>query len=1053
VIAVRLTLLLLLFVSVCQAQPYYFRHYQVENGLSNNTVFASIQDKKGFMWFGTKDGLNRFDGYQFKVFHIKQNEDASLSRDQVNCLGLDSSGGLWVGTTKGLYRFDQSRENLVKYISGLNSIHTLHVDTKGRIWFVSDAKIYRYDHLKKKLTLFPHYFNTSSVCEIDGSMWFSSWDGRLLKLDEKTNRFTDYSVFNHSPKTASTWIIRIVAAENGIIYIGTTAQGIKKFDTRTGLYEDILTYNKDRTPIYVRDLHNINNKEIWFATESGIFIYNKLKNEYVQLKKNYLDPYSLSDNAIYTIHQDQEGGIWAGTYFGGVNYYPKETSSFQKYFPDYTEKSISGNAVRDIRADSLGNMWIGTEDAGLNRYDPETGNFKSFMPTGKPGSIANSNIHGLLVVGDKLWIGTFEHGLDILDIRSSRVIRNYSSYTDARGLGSNFVVSMTQGSNGTIYLGTTNGLFKYDKPKDYFNKPEGFPTLGFVSIVMEDHKGKIWIGTHESGVYKYDPQIKETIHYFNNPKDQNSLTTNTINALYEDSNKVIWIATEGGGLCKLSPDRKTISRYTTKNGLPSNFIFKVLEDNYGKLWVTTSKGLVSMDHTNGDTRIYTKANGLLNDQFNYNSGYKSGDGKLYFGSVKGMISFTPERKSVDPINPPVYITGFQVHNKEVPIGQNSYLKTSVINTNKIVLPYDQSSFSIDFAEVSFTSPEMTQYSYRMDGLEKEWTKIKSNRKVYFTNLKAGHYTFTVKAFRDGSNKAQERSLKITILPPFWATWWAYTIYGIVIISVLYYFARSYHQMQESKKKKEIYEAKIDFFTNIAHEIKTPLTLIKGPVENLSEMVPNLPEIKEEVKTMERNTERLVNLINQILDFRQTETKNFSLYFTPTNISEILQEAFVSFQQLAQKKKLVYKIRLPEEPIQSMADGEALYKIFSNLLSNAVKYGETKVEVNMYLSSENVKIEIENDGLIIPSEMKEKIFEPFFRLRESVKHKGTGIGLALARSLAELHRGNLYLSESKNGMNCFVLEIPYQPIEGFENETRKVNIKTSGDSMNAGLTGK
>ncbi|MBA4167137.1 MAG: hybrid sensor histidine kinase/response regulator, partial [Chitinophagaceae bacterium] len=420
-------------------------------------------------------------------------------------------------------------------------------------------------------------------------------------------------------------------------------------------------------------------------------------------------------------------------------------------------------------------------------------------------------------------------------------------------------------------------------------------------------------------------------------------------------------------------------------------------------------------------------NGLLNDQFNYNSGYKDTTGKLYFGSVRGMITFNPDAFFQPRFIPPVYITGFQVHNKELVINKdNGILKKSVVYTNEITLPYDQSSFSIDFAAISFTAPEMTEFKYITEGLDREWTFLKSIRKVYFTNLEPGRYVFRVMAGHDGIWSNSPRELVIQVTPPWWATAWAYSIYCLAGLTLIYFLSRIYHNMQENKKEKEIYEAKIEFFTNIAHEIKTPLTLIKGPVENLSDMVVLLPGINDDVMTMERNTNRLINLTNQILDFRQTETKGFSLNFAVVNINEILQEAYLTFEPVAKKRQLSYSLIMPPSDVTMMADGEALNKVFANLFSNAVKYAQKEITIQLFPQETltgSLVIELANDGFIIPKEMREQIFEPFFRLKETIKEKGTGIGLALARSLVQLHNGDLYLKEGSIRKNIFVLRIP------------------------------
>jgi ligand-binding sensor domain-containing protein len=336
------------------AQPYYFRHFQVENGLSNNSVFCTAQDKNGFVWFGTKDGLNRFDGYRFKTFNINSDDESSLERDLILSLATDQGGNLWVGTQKGLYRFDAEKERLVPFIDTLYNINDVHIDGENGLWFISAVTVCNYNFQTKKLTTLPpnQYFNATSLFEINGTLWVSSSDGYLHKVDIKTKRFISYDLFAHSSSPASRWIEKIYPASDNAIFVGTSSQGIKQFDIKSGKYRDLLTYNPDRTSIYVRDVIRVSKQEFWFATESGIFILNTATQKFTNLKKKYLDPYSLSDNAIYTLHKDNEGGIWAGTYFGGVNYFPKQFSSFQKYFPDYTKNSISGSAVREICEDN-----------------------------------------------------------------------------------------------------------------------------------------------------------------------------------------------------------------------------------------------------------------------------------------------------------------------------------------------------------------------------------------------------------------------------------------------------------------------------------------------------------------------------------------------------------------------------------------------------------------------------------------------------------------------------------------------------------------------------
>ena len=741
---------------------------------------------------------------------------------------------------------------------------------------------------------------------------------------------------------------------------------------------------------------------------------------------------------MYCFVKVKEGSIWAGTYFGGINYYPKQHTAFKKIFPRLGENSLSGNVVREIHKDDYGNLWVGTEDAGLNKFDNATKRFIHFEPTGDPKSITSTNIHGLLVNGDELWIGTFENGLDVLNIKTGKVQQHFSKGTGEHDLKSNFIYCISKMNSGEIMLGTTQGAYVFNRKSNDFSLLKGMPPVAWYTGILQDDQGVIWASTYGNGVNYYDPKTGKGGNFRHAANNTSSICSDRVNSIFEDSKKNLWFATEGG-LCKLNRQTNDFKRYTTKDGFPSDFILSILEDGNNNLWLSTSKGLVRFNGQTGQAIIYSRVNGILSDQFNFNSAFKDKDGTMYFGSVKGMVSFQPETFIKDTFVPPVYITGFQIFNKEQPIGKNgSPLKQSIISTDKMVLNYKQSTFSIDFASLSYTAPEMTAYAYQMEGLDKDWVYLKTNRKVYFTELTPGPYTFKVKATNSsGVWSKEETRLTIQVLPPWWASNQAKFLYTIMVLLIAFLMIRNYHrrvqeknrrtiESMESAKEKEILQAKIEFFTNVAHEIRTPLTLIKGPLEKVIRNTTELPSIKDSLKIMERNTNRLIDLSNQLLDFRQTEIKGFSLHAVKANISELLEETFVNFKPLAEQKNIQFRLDIPPEPLWAWVDVEAFNKILTNLFNNAVKYADDKVFIQLlpfHKEDKYFTIEIKNDGYLVPDDMKEKIFEPFFRLSETAKQKGTGIGLALSRSLVLLHKGTLNMKCTDDSMNVFSLILP------------------------------
>lgn len=1042
------TIILVVSSMAAYSQPYAFRHYQVEDGLSNNAAICCLQDEKGFLWFGTKDGLNRFDGYSFKIFRNNQDDSNSIGNNFIHCLYEDRHGILWIGTERGLYKYNPTTESFSRLGNQSNEpVRDIRMDEKGNLWFISGFTLTKYNEDKSGFVLYDvsKYGEATSICtSADGTLWVSTSSGFLKKYSPTGNSFESYDVFLHSKPPASRWIERVYATNNGKILIGTSNQGAKSFDITTSAYKDILTYNPDKTEIFVRNFAETAKDEIWIATETGVFIYNTSNNNVVNLKKAYNDPYSISDNAVYTFCKDKEGGIWAGTYFGGVNYFPRPHTPFRKFFPRVGENSLSGNVVREIHEDEQGNLWIGTEDAGLNKFDPASGKFRDFHPTGTKGSISYTNIHGMLIYGNELWLGTFEHGLDVMNLSTGRVTRHYAMGAGDHELKSNFIYCISLLGKDSITLGTTRGAYLYNRVKNNFSLLQGMPLNIWYTSLLKDNQGIIWAGTYGNGINYFDTKANKPGSFRHNASDKNSLSSDRVNSIFQDSKKNLWFATEGG-LSRFNRQAQNFKNYTTKNGFPSNFILSILEDENNRLWISTSRGLVCFNPENESLIVYTVANGTLNDQFNFNSAYKNAKGRMYFGSVKGLISFHPSEFSTNSFLPPVYLTGFQVFDKDITIAPTgSPLNKSIIYTDKVTLRYDQSTFNIGFAALSYAGPEMSEYSYKMDGLDKDWTYLKKNRKAYFTDLSPGTYVFRVKASNSsGLWTPRETKLVIEILPPWWASKWAYCFYVVAAVILIFYAIRNYHKRVEEKnrrkfelleiaKEKEIFEAKIEFFTNVAHEIKTPLTLIKAPLEKVIKKAEAIPEIKNNLSIMERNTNRLVDLTNQLLDFRQTEIKSFSLSFVRTNVSELLKDTYLNFKPLAEEKNLHFRLNLPKEAFYASIDLDAFSKILNNLFSNVVKYAEKKASVDLLpcKPTDHVfSIEFRNDGFLIPDAMSEKIFEPFFRLKQNENQKGTGIGLALARSLAQLHKGTLQLGNTENHFNVFILTLPvHQEIE-------------------------
>lgn len=1022
--------------------------------MSGNATGDIIQDKKGFIWIASRNGLNRFDGNSFKIFRSKEGDSTSLGSNSVFSIYEDDDEKIWVGTHKGAYLYDPVSDQFSEFkLIRTGEVRVIRGDREGGVWIISDNQLYRFDSKNGTVKSLPDAANTVSVhVSVSGKVWGTFSNGIIRRYDPGTGSVAEYNMSGRVNEIFSN--MRVHAVSDSTLLIGNMKK-LVLFNHHTGSITDISEQTGQKEDIYIHTFFKNGRDEYWLGSESGLFILDLKKKKLNQIVKEKYNPYSITDNIVNDILKDREGGIWISTQFGGINYYSSEFNRFQKYFVQ-PGNSISGNLVHEIVKDQYGKLWIGTEDAGLSQLDLQTGKFKSFLPDGKKGSIAYRNLHGLVADRDELWIGTYEHGLDVMDLKTNKVIRHYNT-SMPNTFGSNFVVTLYKTRQSDILVGTWSGLFKYNRGTDDFTQ------ISFVNAqvqsIHEDSQGTLWVASYGGGIFYLNPKTgkKGRIQY--NANNKSGLLDNYINSLYQSKDGNLWFCTEHG-LSRYNAITGKFQNYRVENGLPDNQVFRVLEDELGNFWISTSKGLSMLESKTGKFTNYNEANGLPSEQFNYNSAFKNDDGTLFFGTVAGLISFKPRTFVKNAYVPPVYITGIQANNQELRIGdKDSPLAESPIYTRTIRLPYDRSNLSFDVAALSYVIPEMNSYKYQMEGLDHQWLDVGKDRKIYFSKLPPGHYVLKVK----GSNNDQvwnshETRLSIDILPPWWATIWAYVLYAAVAGVIAVTLMRYYHLALAEKNKREIetieigrereiYNAKIDFFTNVAHEIRTPLTLIKMPLDKLLANKKADTDTFENLTMIDKNTNRLIDLTNQLLDFRKAEANNFSLNFTKTDINELVTDVFTTFKPAAEQKDIDYKLELPRITLQAYVDIEACKKIISNLINNAVKYADKQVKVKLLpFNSDDLlfHIEFSNDGLIVGNEHKDKIFEPFYRMEGNQKQEGTGIGLPLARSLAELHKGRLELKNQDMEQNIFLLSLPIH--QDYEMDLKGVDADIPADYM-------
>lgn len=1024
-----------------EGRQFHFTHLSMDDGLSHNDITSIVQDQSGFMWFATRDGLNRYDGNRVKTYHHRINGKIPFDVNYILSLCEDRNGTLWVGAN-GISRYDAKGDSLeyfnLKTKEGntpSNMVISIKVNSDGWIYFLEKgAGVYCYKPETGDYSFYPFKESEqerstflSTAMWIDGSnrVWLGGDKGRLFLLDQSSGRYHSIKIdCLRSPNDQ----LQVITGNEHFIYLGFQYSGIIRYDLSKKSFSNLSLGVDEREVVFVHDIL-IDENILWVATEKGLYSYDETTKRTTRLKRDYFDPLSLSDNAIYSVYKDRDNGLWVGTYFGGINYVSLVQNRFiEFYYPLIDKFSLKGKAVREICQDTIGNIWIGTEDAGLNCFNPET---KTMIPMDI--GLDHYNVHGMKIIGDELYIGVFSGGLNIYNLQTREISRYYIS--DNKYNVDNSIYSICYDQRKRIWICTQKGVYWFERSTGKFTPVKGLEDI-YVHNICEDSKGNIWLASIGNSLicYTIDGKI---INYQEILHQKTGYSINRILSVFEDIEKRLWIATSGYGLICYDIVQDSMIRYSMSNGLPDDMAYKAVQDNLGNIWVGTNRGLVRINPSTNKIRVFTKSDGLLTNQFNFNSAFRDAQNRLYFGTIEGLSVVDPSEIKDDLTFPPVFLTNFQLHNKDVRPGVNSPLKQSITYTKELTLDYNQNFISFDYAVLRYGASQKNMCYIKLEGLDKDWILVDNTPRISYSNLRPGNYKLRIKSSNSTGEWKENCTLDICILPPWWASSWAYTFYGalLLIAFIMFYFyvKRRIYQKQkklilrvEQEKERESYHAKIEFFTNIAHEIKTPLTLIRGPLEYIIHNKSFDVETKESLDTVMKNTERLLSLTYQLLDFRRIEAKQMRMKFEQIDVVVLSQTIYDRFKLPAEQQGIRFDISLPESPLSAEVDVEAFTKIISNLFTNALKYSSTYISMVLAkVDKEYFFISVENDGEVISQQMREKIFEPFVQVSSQGQvGSGRGLGLPLARSLAELHGGSLQLDITCTENNRFVLRLPY-----------------------------
>jgi ligand-binding sensor domain-containing protein/CheY-like chemotaxis protein len=1049
---------------------YIFDHLTVEEGLSQSTVFAITMDADGYLWFGTRDGLSRYDSKNIKVYRNKRHDPNSLSGNSIQCLFVDSKKTLWVATNDGISTYDPRHDNFiqskldtaVKERLSVNFVTAILEDKEGTIWIAthgglnkvisrSPLKYQNFRHHEEDPRSLLHDEVRTLYEDESGNLWVGTSQGvsRLIRSGNNI-QFQNFRLPTQQLKGKS-WINCLTEDDKGNILIGTEENGIKvlhkESGTITGLHIDEMAGCVLES---VRSFQRNGRHEFWIGTIDGLFIYNDSTQNVISLRDDPANNTTLNDNSVRSIFKDPYGMYWIGTFYGGVNSYSPLSRQFGEVVLTNKKNQKAYKVAGAMVTDKNDNLWVGTDGNGLyclNRAGETIGQFRHMSQD--PKSLSHNKIKSLLLDDDGIWVGTI-NGLNFLDFKTGKFRKYFYEPANPNSLADDRIYDIKKDSDGYIWIATyRGGLCRFDKSTQHFKRFAHQPGVAnslssdAVTYVLEDTDKNLWIGTI-SGLNKKPVGKNTFVQYGNHAEENQTGGGDYILCIYEDSRRNLWVGTRDTGLKLILHGSSALREFTTEHGLPGNNVNGILEDASGCLWLSTDNGLSKFNPDTFKFKNYNKSDGLVCNEFNFNSFHKDNRGFLFFGGYNGIVKFRPESIHTNNIPPTLVFTKLKVFNEEVQIDPSGdgILTTSLSRTSDLTFNFRQNIFSVEFAALSYINSGKNQYAYKLEGFEDQWNYVGDPVATYM-NLQPGDYTLVVTgANNDGLwNNAQIR-LNIHVLPPPWKTWWAYTIYSCIILGLLLALIR-FNKMRwklahdlkiehlEKEQQEKLHRAKLNFFTNIAHEIRTPLTLIVSPVEVVGDRYAHDVFIQRQLRIVKSNTTRLMRLINQLLDFQKQETGIFKLKMHEGNIVELLRAIVFSFSEHAKARHINLEMQTAYREINLPFDRDELEKVFCNLLHNAFKFtpggGNVLISVSIKKSTADsetdsfVQIQIEDTGIGIPSEDLPKIFNRFFQVgNDSISESGFGIGLALTKGIINLHGGSITAEsmEAESGHNGF-----------------------------------
>jgi signal transduction histidine kinase/ligand-binding sensor domain-containing protein/DNA-binding response OmpR family regulator len=1044
----------------CNAYKFY------RDQVSNTHTNRIYQDKQGLIWICTDNGLNVFDGMNFKTYYNDPNDSTTLMVNSVLSVLEDSNGFFWVGTTAGLQRFDKETEKFIHiplaypYVHDFSYIKCIIEDSKGNIWLSTNRA--GAVCIKAKTHQPVYYMKTNSkICSNKiniiyedrfNNIWFGSQDNGISILNTQNRMITNYA---HDPEDknslSSNKIFSIIENYDGNILIGTIEQGIDMYEySSRKITRGYIPYVEN-----IFTMYNDSKNNLWIGTDgSGLKRYD-YQTHTVTTYDSSSQQVDLRHVKVHSIIEDMQGNIWLALYQKGVLMIPSQNQVFKNigYNPFNLQKSIGDECILCISEDHSGNIWLGTDGDGIYRLDSERRVRQHYHNE----KLSGKNV--LTIFEDsknRIWAGTYLQGLFLYSPARDKFEKRRLMVNGDEVKHINII---TEDDKGNLWIGTNeNGLCIYQPETGNMEifqydllKMNNQILNNTIQTILFEKNNLVWIGTSINGLNCFDRRNNTFIDY---TVANDKLTNNDINALAKDKDGNIWAGTNFG-LNFIDVKSGESKAYTEKDGLSNSVIYGIEIDRDNNLWISTGKGLSNYNTVTKEFKNYYISDGLINDEFRRGSHSQSETGEIFFGGVNGISYFFPFLEKISHPILNLKFTGLLVYNEEVKIneGKKPILKKTIDYSDRIVLSHSIKSFTIGFVGIEYNNPDNVIYQVKMEGFDGDWKTLprNNNHVATYTNLPPNRYKFTVKASLPNTEEYRERSIDIVITPPIWLTWWAKLIYFLIFLATacaIYKIIRMRIKKKQEDRKRisdnQVMQSKLQFFTDISHEIRTPLTLILTPVEHLLTVTAD-SELKKTFTLISRNGQRILRLINQIMEMRKLDRGQIKLQAEETDVHELVREVMTSFDYLAVEKDIAFTLNIKNDLPKIRIDREKLDKVLFNVLSNAFKYtpdhGSIRIEVGT--TDSDLEISISDSGKGIPKELREMIFDRFYQIPDAGNKTGmgTGIGLHLSRSLMSIHHGKIQVRDVEKGAT-FVITLPLddsylKPEERIEHSEKKV----------------